>query len=501
MTKLSEREDIKGLRPCEEQGISTAEKGLWCVVRNNATNAWICNANNGNVTTNNTYNRYRCVPSSELLSSFAARVLEAEAACYANKHQSKGSAALHYHLSSLVSLISQLKDGTWQPSRSILFAVSRPCYREIYCSPCIDRVVHHLVAPLLVEVAEYAHTKGGNVSHGNRKGYSVQTAAEQIRDNIYKASCGYSQPCYVMTYDISGFFMSIDRDKAIRLFIKYYDEMPKEVGRDDAFSIDMIRRALYDEPTLNAEIRGSQHLLDLVPVNKRLRAGKGLPIGKYLSQLMACLFLADVNEALAGIDGLYHTQFVDDACNVASDLQTLWEGYRTAKAMYESKGLTIHPKKLYIQPADRGVAFCGRVIKMQRIYISNRTHGYCIDVVREALRHPCLTNARKLCNSLNSYFGAFSHCAAYNIQRAIADKALEAYSEWLYIVYKPNHIVFRLKKIYTTVYQSITDFNDLINYYEYETCKDERRKSLRRCDRRNWRSSRKVQKRRLQASL
>ncbi len=38
-------------------------------------------------------------------------------------------------------------------------------------------------------------------------------------------------------------------------------------------------------------------------------------------------------------------------------------------------------------------------------------------------------------------------------------------------------------------------------YYEYETCEDERRKSLRRCDRRNWRSSRKVQKRRLQAAL
>ena len=59
----------------------------WSAVRYNANNAWYVNTNNGNMTNNNTINRYTLLPcplaSAELLFSM---MLEAEKACFRNKH-------------------------------------------------------------------------------------------------------------------------------------------------------------------------------------------------------------------------------------------------------------------------------------------------------------------------------------------------------------------------------------------------------------------------------
>ena len=473
------QDDIKGVYPCNEQGISIVDNvgsnALWCCSRYSANNAWYVNANNGNVNTNNSSNRYRVLFSAELLSSIANDVLDAEERCYKNKHCSKDAAQIHYHLSKLINTIKSLSNNTWKPSKSIRFVITYPCYREIYCSNYLDRVVHHLVAPLLVEVAEYAHSKAGNVSHGNRTGFSAQTAAEQIRSNIYKVSEGYTKPCYIMTYDISGFFMNIDRNKAFDIFMKYYNEMPKLSSRNDTFTISLLESIIKDDATKNAEKHSPDWLLEKIPINKRLKSGKGLPIGRYPSQLIANLFISDVNEELQRIEGLYHTQFVDDSCNISDNIATLWKGYKLAKQMYAEKGLIIHPKKLYIQPATHGVSFCGRVIKMQRIYISNRTVGACYNTIRKLSTNPCLETAKKLCRSINSYFGLFSHCSAYNIQVKLANRILKDFGEWLYFKKRKAQLICKLKTKYKNTYQSIVYYNNILDYYE--TCEIKRRRA------------------------
>lgn len=502
---MSELKDFKGSSPCSiEQDISIAKNedgsnNLWCAARNNATNAWYCNATNGNVNTTNTYNGYRALVSSELQSFIADLVLEAENDCYINKHHSKEAAQTHYHLSSLILLVNSLINRQYKPLESIRFVLSYPVCREIYAAQYQDRVVHHLVSHIIKRVSEYAHTRSGNTSHGNRLGYSAHTAALQIRDNMYAASEGYTKECFVMTYDISGFFMNINKEKCFEVFMRYYNEMPKNYDTsNDPFFISLIKIILMNDSTKNCINRSREEDYIKVPYNKRLKPNLGLPIGVFPSQLLANLFIAFIDEMLDNIYGLYHTRFVDDNCNISQSMDRLMLGYEIAKKELNKLGLSIHPKKLYIQPYYHGVNFCGRTIKMQRVYVGNRTVRACKDKIRKNLYIGNeLKSAKNIALSVNSYFGIFSHCAAYNIQKNIAIFVLERFGKYLYFKKRKNQLVCCIKREYDDKYVSLKEFNTIIEGY-YETCKNERWHFKRdnNCHRR--RKRRKTKKRGLQ---
>ena len=92
---------------------------------------------------------------------------------------------------------------------------------------------------MINQVAEAVHQENGDVSHGNRIGHSASTAVRQIYDNIKAMSEGYTRTCYVATMDVSGFFMSIDKEVAYRVF-EYYAH----------------RTGVVDMEKLNETIRG-----------------------------------------------------------------------------------------------------------------------------------------------------------------------------------------------------------------------------------------------------
>ena len=464
-----EHELLKGLHACRGQAISVngGESGnAWSCVRNNGNNAWYVNLGNGNCNNNNTNNRYSVWSASDF-DKECDDWLAAEGECYKNKHSSLEAARFHYNLAGIYRLIDRIHNG-YNPATSICFVLHYPVYREVFAANYTDRIVHHYVAPMINAVAEAVHTANGNVSHGNRTGYSAATAVRQIADNIRDVSCGYTKPCYVATMDVSGFFMSIDKDVAYRVFSiyaqKYY------TGDDAQQKLELLRILIQHNPTSDCERRSPPDMWDNVPPNKSLFSalpGKGLPIGNFYSQLIANLVMAVVDERMVSIPGLRYTRFVDDTCMVARTPAELVEARRIIRQELASLKLRLHEKKFYIQPYQHGVKFCGRVVKFNRVYISNRTVSALLERIRLHERSPGIESAMTLMQSINSYFGLMKGTASHRIEQRVMKRVLKHFSPWLYFKDRAGCPVCLLRKEHTPAYRSTADIETFLSQFKH----------------------------------
>lgn len=455
----AERFLLKGLHACDMQAMlnNGEENGnAWSCVRNNGNNAWCMNLGNGNCNNNNTNNRYSVWAVSEF-DKIVDDWLKAESECYKNKHSSFEAARYHYHLSNIFNLIERINNG-YKPTTSICFVLDYPVYREVFAANYTDRIVHHYIAPMINQVAEAVHNLNGNVSHGNRIGHSSSTAVKQIYDNIKEMSNGYREVCYVATMDVSGFFMSIDKEVAYSVFEYYADLFYKEEDKNEKLAL--LKRLIAHNPTEDCERRSPIEMWNNVDKKKSLfgvQEGKGLPIGNFYSQLIANLVMAVVDERMTHIEGLKYTRFVDDMCMIAKTSNELVEARKILyEVLYELK-LTLHPKKFYIQPYWHGVKFCGKVVKCNRIYISNRTVGAITEKIRIASKKPNIETAKHLMQSINSYFGLMKGTASFNIRKRIMDMTLKNFSEWLYFIKKGESYICRLKVKYNPIKTSNRD--------------------------------------------
>lgn len=433
----------------------------WSCVRNNGNNAWYVNFGNGNCNNNNTNNRYSVWPASEF-DKIVDDWLQAERECYKNKHSSFEAARYHYHLSNIYDLVERVKNN-YKPTTSTCFVLQYPVYREVFAANYTDRIVHHYIAPMISTVSESVHRINGNVSHGNRTGYSSSTAVMQIYNNIKEMSNGYRYSCYVSTMDVSGFFMSIDKEVAYNIFRYYSDLYYKVSDRHDKLMI--LKKLMKHNPTEDCIRKSPIRLWDNVQKEKSLFGagyGKGLPIGNFYSQLIANILMSAVDERITSIDGLKYTRFVDDICIVAKTPEEIVEARYILYDTLNDFKLLLHPKKFYIQPYWHGVKFCGKVVKCNRIYISNRTVGAITEKIRIYSKNPSLDTAKHLMQSINSYFGLMKNTASFNIRKRIMGMALDSFSEWLYFVKKGEVYICRIKAKYNPVKTSIRNANRFI---------------------------------------
>lgn len=451
----------------------------WSCQQNNANNAYYVVVTSGSVNNNNKNNTYAVVPVAES-DRLRGLLFEAESDCWKNKRNRYDAARFHYNLRWVFDLEREIRSESYKPGTSICFVLNYPRYREVFAAKYRDRVIHHLVAPFIQSVTEQVHTFNGDISHGNRREHSAQTAAEQIQRNMRLYPNGY-----VATMDVSGFFMNIVRSMAYDVFVKFCKRFIPKGYTDE--EVRVMLKILYvlimHDPASDcfrsSPIEDWKHIAS----NKTLfgNNGKGLPIGNFYSQLLANLVLAVWGMAILdlGLDCRI-TQFVDDLCAVAASASIMQTLRNVSDEVLKSMHLTLHPTKFYIQPVMHGVAFCGRVIYADRMYIGNRTVRACRNTVKKAIRKCSLENAYRLQNSLNSYIGFMCHTRSFNIQRQMMQEVLESgYSEWLYFKVKQGMVICKVKDIYKPKTMRRIELQELSDYQkqsEYEFSNKHRHK-------------------------
>ena len=75
---------------------------------------------------------------------------------------------------------------------------------------------------------------------------------------------------------------------------------------------------------------------------------------------------------------LLEAEFIDDSYSTRKEKGTLYgirrvEGF--VREWLAANGLTLHPRKMYLQHYGKGIPYIGGVVKPGRTYISNRTVG------------------------------------------------------------------------------------------------------------------------------
>jgi len=458
---MSGQFENKGLPTCPHRQVTSQVGDERHASRQGTNNAWYVNTSNGNRNNNNTNNRCRVVGASELIEN-CEEWLAAEEGAYKNKHHNFDAARFHYHLPELYDLAREVGSGGYKPSPMSAFILTYPVYREAFAPDHRDCIVDHYVSPLFNAIADGVHAANGDISHGNRVGHSAQGMAERILQDIRDLSEGYTKPCVHLHRDISSFFLSINREQAYRivesLSATYYD------APDRGEKLALLRAALTNDPTKDVVLRSPVAAWNHVPAHKVMRnarPGCGLPIGKYPSQVVAGIVLSLVDSILAGIPGIRAQHFVDDYDIIAPTSAEAHAAIDAIRPTLAGLVLRLHPRKISVQPVEKGMLSCGRVVKRDRIYISNRTVRAC----RARIKSLPVTEEGAVAafRSVNSYFGIMCHCRAWNIQLRIADEVLRKFGNWLYFRVEPGHLICALKKKYTPRRKAEDEIVKLIN--------------------------------------
>ncbi|MDD2870384.1 MAG: reverse transcriptase domain-containing protein [Candidatus Gracilibacteria bacterium] len=370
-----------------------------------------------------------------------------------NKRNTINSLDFEFRLEeNLINLYEELISGKYEVGKSIYFIQTHPVKREIFAGNFRDRIVHHLIYNYISPIFEKNFIYD---SYSCRKGKGTSFGIKRIEKFIRSCSENYKEDCYILKLDISGYFMSIDKDilfeKIEKILKNYYSlfqrEYPQGEGLEPKYIynldynliLNLIKKVIYNDPTKNAIFKGKREDYIGLPKNKSLffaEPGTGLPIGNLTSQLFSNIYLSDFDKYVKNeLKCKYYGRYVDDFIIVHKDKDYLTKLIPIITAyLKENLKLTLHPKKIYLQHYTKGVLFLGAFIKPHRKYIRKRSIGYFYNKIN-LLNNRIKNSNYKVDYSLkqdfiailNSYLGMMKHYKTYKLRRKILINQVSAY--------------------------------------------------------------------------
>ena len=357
--------------------------------------------------------------------------------CRRNKASSANAIAYEmFYEANLFRLRDEINARTYTPQESIAFIVTKPVQREIFAANFRDRVVHHWIALRIEPLLEKAFI---GESFNCRKEKGTLAGILYLSDAIRQKSENYTRDCWVLKYDLKGFFMSINRERVTDKLCCFIEE--KYQGEDKDTLLFLCRQILLNAPEKNCKIKGSWSEWDGLPADKSLFTvpdGFGLPIGNLTSQLVANFLLNDADHYCKEVLGLDIDRYVDDTASVDTDKDKMLAAMPLIRQyLWETAGAIIHPHKFYLQHYTKGVKFIGAVVKKDRLYLANRTVGnaykrlYKFNELAEADPKFARKQAEYFVSCMNSYLGLMRHYNEYGLRRNFVAAICK---EWLKVV-------------------------------------------------------------------
>lgn len=414
----------------------------WSSTENNNNNAYNVNFSNGNNNNNNksNTNNVRAVLAFSQYDLFHQPIplfefFKAYFDCRRKKRSTY--AAIRFEVdyeSDIVQLANEVNSKSYTPESSLAFVIDKPVKREVFAASFRDRIVHHLLINKINYLFERVFI---NDSYSCRENKGTHYAIKRVDHFIRSCSKNYTCDCYVLKLDIEGFFMHISRpllyDKLHKFLIDNYD------GLDLDIVLDLVHKIVFYEPTTDCRIKGRITQWGDLPDKKSLfhaPADCGLPIGNLTSQVFANFYMNDFDHFMKHTLGLrYYGRYVDDFVVVHCDKEFLKSLIPVVREfLYSRLGLTLHPRKVYLQHYSKGVKYLGAVINPNRIYITNRTWGNMYDRINQLNElvestPPSRSDKQEFRSSINSYLGIMGHYATYHRSTTILKKNLSPW--WL----------------------------------------------------------------------
>lgn len=339
----------------------------------------------------------------------------------------------------LIELYDEIRERRYQPHPCTCFIIEDPVKREVFASDFRDRVVHHLyynyVSPMFERMFIFD-------SYSCRKGKGTLFGIERLEHHIRSCSRNYRRETYVLKLDITGYFMSIERERLKREVLAMLEKCWKRKATKRSTYAQLLNRELIEylteviisrNPLQGCKIRGSERDWEGLPQTKSLRYaldGFGLPIGDLTSQLFSNVYLNRLDWYVKRDLGFEHYgRYVDDFYIVDADKERLQRAIEQIREFLKQElGLTLHPKKIVLRRVEDGVEFLGAIVRPYYRHVTKRTTRKFNRRWEEweyvcRQEHLSEEEREKVFRSMNSYLGYFQH---YPLKRLLKGKVERA---------------------------------------------------------------------------
>lgn len=322
-----------------------------------------------------------------------------------------------YLESNLFKIRQELLSGSYVPKPYKHFIVAEPKLRQISAPDFRDRVVQHALVSIIEPIFDptfiadnYACRKNKGTHYGlNRVKKFLQAS---------RSFYGKNRDIYILKCDIKKFFPSISWDVLLAI-------IKKKIICQKTF--DLIEKIITTHRIYGQiETRRNNNQLDLfeeiskeepVSVSKR----RGLPIGNLTSQLMANLYLNELDQYVKHVlREKWYGRYMDDFFIISADKEHL----KIIKAQIsqfvtQTLKITLHPKKSFIQRTDIGVCFVGYRIFWDHILIKGSTLLRFQKKYRKKIKlcKRGLLLQEKLILCQQSFCGHLVHANAYKLKK------------------------------------------------------------------------------------
>ena len=363
----------------------------------------------------------------------------------AREHERSSLAAIEFELElerNINVLSWELYRRTWTPLPLDFFVLTYPSVREVFAPQFRDRVVSHVLFNILSPIYERIFIYD---SCSCRTGKGTLFGIQRFEHEIRSVTKNYTLDAYSLNLDISGYFMSINRQILRGLIFKRLEKnrklRPHEI--DYNFAMFLVDTFLSRDPLEGCEYHGNPNLRKLVLPNKSLfgqPAGVGLPIGDVINQLNSNIYLDPFDQFVKRelkIKG--YIRYVDDSRQLHNSYDYLLEcKERGEQFLLNELGLKINHAKTTITSVYEPNEFLGAVVLPFQRWTKQETvvkFNAAFKSLNTKIRNGVPIDIEQELSCINARLGYMQHFDARHVVRRAIEK-----SEYIRAIYQfaPN---------------------------------------------------------------
>lgn len=259
----------------------------------------------------------------------------------------------------LMQLLEELNNRTYYTKPSNCYVITEPALREIYAAQFSDRIVQHLY---MKEIEDILESKLVDGCCSCRKNRGCDYALHLLRQYLVKTSEKGTKDCFFLKIDLSGYFMSIDRQQICNKFSTLIQE--EYTGKHKELLLYLTPIIFKNNPSLHCIYKGSEGVRKMVPNRRKMNpeSDYGMAIGNLTAQAGSNLNLSNFDTYVIKELALpNYIRYVDDIIIISDSKQKLVTALPKIISKLQETHQDINNKKTKIDTAYHGVSFLGKV--------------------------------------------------------------------------------------------------------------------------------------------
>lgn len=320
-----------------------------------------------------------------------------------------------YYSSNIINIKNIINSCNYKVSKYNIFLIREPKLRVIMSQNITDKVINHLVARyFLVDIFDKSFI---DTNIATRIGKGTHYGLIKVKKYLNEIKLKNSN-FYYLKFDISKYFYNIDHDivkELIRRKIKDRDVLNIIDSIIDSTDSNYINACINN--LKEKEIRKIKNL-NISDKEKNIKIeeiksiplylyGKGFPIGNMTSQIIAILYLNELDHYIKETLGIkYYIRYMDDGVLIHEDKDYLRYCLSEIKIILSKYKLKLNPKKTEINSIKKELDFLGYRFSIKNNKVIMKLRNDCKKRFKKKIKIFCSLNNSFLYNSfIASYKG------------------------------------------------------------------------------------------------